>query len=695
MKKKITDVEKLIYEDMSGVNVPESLSPDNIKNILNKSKRKKTKMFMTTFATAACLVIIAGLGIYQNSLQKKDITISDKKTLLTVTEDAQSVSDNDKELYDKLYARVSSAFEENRGNNSYWGGDLAYDVMEDDSESMEASTNTTTVSGSLVKIESYSSDFAGTNVQVEAVDEGDIVKNDGRYLYQIILENYRTTSIQIVDTDGGLKEIAVIDAFEEISEFYVHEDTLVVIEKLWTDTDTDTDTYEYFTKFSKILSLDDTIYTSTINEFTRIHFYDISNRENPKVIKVYNIKGHYESSRISDNYFYIISKYYTEFPMNQEDFDAYLPVIDGEPLNADKIYLPEDSDAYDYMMISSINLEDPSEFVENYAIVCNGNQYYVSEDYIYVLDSWAGKRDIKEGKNTSFSNIIKISYDKGIFETVAETQVKGTVSDQFAMNEYNGYFRVITCVDTFEVEEIIDDISGESLGYAYKGAFGETNSVYVLDENLSLVGSIEGLAEDERVYSARFMGDIGYFVTFRETDPLFTVDFSDPTNPHIIGELKISGFSDYLHFYGDNLLLGIGYEADEDTGATNGVKISMFDISDPTDVREINKLVFDEYYYSTACYTHHAVLVNVDKNVIGFTASGYGSKNGEYKNCVDYKCFSYNDGFKERFTINCNDNLNSYYIRGTYIGETFYLLGEDGNVSAYNLESGEFIESLK
>ena len=115
---------------------------------------------------------------------------------------------------------------------------------------------------------------------------------------------------------------------------------------------------------------------------------------------------------------------------------------------------------------------------------------------------------------------------------------------------------------------------------------GETNSVYVLDKELKQIGAIEDLAEDERVYSARFMGEVGYFVTFRETDPLFSVDLSDPEKPKIVGELKIPGFSDYLHFYGEDQLLGIGMNVDEETQITDGVKLSMFDISDKTDVKE-------------------------------------------------------------------------------------------------------------
>ena len=243
---------------------------------------------------------------------------------------------------------------------------------------------------------------------------------------------------------------------------------------------------------------------------------------------------------------------------------------------------------------------------------------------------------------------------------------------------------------------MVDDVTGEEIGYYNWEFMPESNNVYVLDENLKVTGKIEGLAEEERVYSARFMGNIGYFVTFRQVDPLFSVDFSNPKEPKILGELKISGFSEYLYFYGENLLLGIGYEADENTGRTEGIKLSMFDVSDPANVKEINKMV-TEYEFSEALYEHHSVLVSVSKNLIGFTAEDYDTNKANR----EYVTYSYGDekGFKERFAVDISpteENGWAYYnTRGTYINDTFYLLQHNGNVSAYELESGKKIEDLK
>ena len=123
-----------------------------------------------------------------------------------------------------------------------------------------------------------------------------------------------------------------------------------------------------------------------------------------------------------------------------------------------------------------------------------------------------------------------------------------------------------------------------------------------------------------------FMGDVGYFVTFRQVDPLFSVDLSDPANPEIIGELKIPGFSEYLHPYGDGKLLGIGMDVDEAGVITEGVKVSMFDVSDPSDVKELTNCVLEDMYGTDVGDNYKAVFVDVEKNLFGFLAYGNVSK---------------------------------------------------------------------
>ena len=210
-----------------------------------------------------------------------------------------------------------------------------------------------------------------------------------------------------------------------------------------------------------------------------------------------------------------------------------------------------------------------------------------------------------------------------------------------------------------------------------------SNTLYVLDEDLEKVGEISGLAEEEYVYSARFMGEIGYFVTFKQVDPLFSVDLSDPENPKIIGELKIPGFSEYLHPYGDGKLLGIGMSVDEEGMTTEGVKLSMFDVSDPENVEETANFVLEDMYGSDVFYNYRAVFTDTEKNLFGFSA--YGDQ-------TEYFVFSYDDesGFHEVFSR----RLSGYYeARGLYVGEHFYLVA--GNtVESYTLSDFEKLDDI-
>ena len=289
------------------------------------------------------------------------------------------------------------------------------------------------------------------------------------------------------------------------------------------------------------------------------------------------------------------------------------------------------------------------------------------------------------------THIYRFSYQDGKMEKKAEGTVKGSLQDDFAMNEHGGYLRLVTTVEEEKVEKVVDDITGEEIGYNSVD-LSTSNSLYVLDSDLNAVGKVEDLAKDERIYSARFLGDTGYFVTFRQVDPLFSVDLSDPRNPKILGELKISGFSEYLHFYADSLLLGIGMEADEKTGATEGLKLTMFDISNPADVKEQSTLSLGAYSYANALYNYKAVLIDLEKNLFGFSAESY-----EEDYTCKYLLFSYENGeFKKRMEMECKDLEmdDSSSVRGTYIGDVFYLMYYSGRVEAYSLADGSKVGEL-
>ena len=172
-------------------------------------------------------------------------------------------------------------------------------------------------------------------------------------------------------------------------------------------------------------------------------------------------------------------------------------------------------------------------------------------------------------------------------------------------------------------------------------------------------------------------------MTYRQTDPLFSVDLSDPSKPQIIGELKIPGFSEYLHPFGEGKLLGIGMDVDETGTVTNGVKLSMFDISDASDVKEVQKYVLEDMYSTDVAYNYKAALISEELNLIGFTA--YGQRQTFYM-------FSYDN--EKGFTMRFSRELSGYgEARGIYSDSRFYLVA--GNtVEVYTLDTFDKIDDI-
>jgi uncharacterized secreted protein with C-terminal beta-propeller domain len=213
----------------------------------------------------------------------------------------------------------------------------------------------------------------------------------------------------------------------------------------------------------------------------------------------------------------------------------------------------------------------------------------------------------------------------------ASGEVPGRVLNQFSLDEYNGYLRIATTV----------------------GRWSEaTNDLYVLDEDLSAVGSIKDFGKEERIYAVRFIGDKGYIVTFREIDPFFVMDLSDPENPAIKGELKIPGYSSYLHPITTDLILGIGKE-------DQNVKISLFDVSDAEKPEEIDKYELDEYW-SDVLNTHHAFLLD-SKHEIFFLPGGKGGY-----------IFSYKNG-----ELRLEKAVSTSALRAIYIEDYLYIIGNE------------------
>jgi len=429
-------------------------------------------------------------------------------------------------------------------------------------------------------------DYSGTNIQVEGVDEADLVKTDGNYIYLVSGE-----TVYIVRAFPA-EEAEIVASFEprlRVTELYVSGDKLVAIHApdyyyFWYDWDIAPTEEEQAIK-------------------TTAFVYDISDRSQPVLEREVGVDGYYTSSRMIGDYVYLIAS----LPALLNYTDPILPGIrDGNQtcvIEATDVWFVNSTDNnYGYTNIVSLNVQDLEEEVttETYLMGSSSN-VYASLNNIYLTSmEWVFKHDV--GWETT--TVYKISVDGGSVELVAEGTVPGKVLNQFSMDERGDHFRIAT-----------------TSGQVSRSGGGTSNNLYVLNSTMGIAGRLEGLAPGEDIYSARFMGERCYLVTFKKVDPLFVIDLADPENPTVLGKLKIPGYSDYLHPYDENTLIGIGketVEAEEGNFAWyQGVKVSLFDVSDVSDPKELAKYeIGDRGTDSPALYNHKAFLFSLSKNML-------------------------------------------------------------------------------
>ncbi len=701
-------IEELLQRKGEELEIPKKLEPERMQKVLEEyegNRGAKQQFFKKrrypVLASAACFLLAVGilLPVWQaGSFSSGEGAVQTEPGKLETAQnripsgtpkEEQELLELPNQSYEEIYACLSE----------YWKtcADMTGASAREDMNFTEAikEPEMEDAAGGEQKLLASESAFGRTNTQVAQVDEADRIKNDGRYLYQIATKqpdgaDTSSTGIQILDTGDGLAETAFVDGFESLEEFYVWNDLLLTIENKYYDDASP------LTASRKGAYVEDAAVCGSLSleqGYHEISIYQIADRSHPRKLKTFTLQGRYESSRISEGYFYGISRFTAEPGEGAQDYDAYIPSIDGKRMEADRICCPSDADGADYLVLVSIDLSDPSSFTDSRAVLAGSGTYYVSTGNIYVAQYrpvWQTELQ-KEGSVKDTTQLLRFSYRNGRFYAQAEGEVPGNVESSFSMDEYEGNLRMAVTVQEYNAKEIRDDRTGERLGFDY-GEAKETSALYILSPSLTVKGKIEGLAEGETIRSARLLGKTGYFVTFRQTDPLFAVDLSDPEHPQVLGELKVSGFSEYLHIYGENRLLGIGMEAEEATGQEQGMKLSMFDTSDPTELKEVSRLRLEGYDYSEALWDHRAVLVDTEENIIGFMAEGWRKKEHQ----MDYFLFSYEEGAFVQ-TLKADARLeDSGYVRsrGTFIGNVFYLLFENGTVRAYDRETGELLEEL-
>ncbi|MFH1565497.1 MAG: beta-propeller domain-containing protein [bacterium] len=515
-----------------------------------------------------------------------------------------------------------------------------------------------------------STDFSTTNIQVEGVDEADIIKTDGKYIYAVSKNN-----LFIIDAYPA-EDSTIISKIEFKSnpqDIYINGNSLIVY-----GNDNNISNSDFYIKLSS---------SRRYSPYTFLKVFDISDKKNPKQVRDLDFEGNYINSRMIGDYVYFVTTTYSYYL----DEDVVIPKIveDGEVLSNDKAdarcncpniyYFDIPYQQYNFTSIATVNITDNSQKINNEIYLLAGNQnMYVSQSNIYltytkyineetlamevvkemVLPKLSEKDRDKIAKIETVDNFILSKEEKlnkiGLVlqryvESLSETtqdelekkieekykdiskelektvihkiainkenlvyqnfgEVTGQILNQFSMDENNGYFRIATTKNRTWSQ------------FAEEDQKDSYNNLYVLNGDLKVVGAVENLAEGERIYSVRFMQNRAYMVTFKQTDPLFVIDLKDPENPKVLGTLKIPGFSNYLHPYDENTLIGLGRDTQENErgGVTNGgIKLSLFDVSDVEKPKEIDTYVIgDSSTSSIALNDHKAFLFSRNKNLL-------------------------------------------------------------------------------
>jgi inhibitor of cysteine peptidase len=543
--------------------------------------------------------------------------------------------------------------------------------------------STTSVAPQAMDAKAGGAGYSETNNQVANVDEADLIKTDGEYIYTIT-----GNTLFIVRAGENAEVVKTLEFEQQPTGLFVEDDKLVVFGNFYD--------IDYFKRID---------FVPRRGGMTFFNVYDISNAQSPQLVKEYKFEGAYFQARMHKDTVYFVV---TVFPEGKSDYPTPV-IVDGTTVRSmpvtDIYYFPIPYDQVQLATVHAVDLNNLNAVSSRAVAVEWNNQLYMSEKNIYIthteqINEWEIRQDIiselvepqltqkdrdliQRIKNTDnevltraekqqkiyavyssyyeyMNTSERTAFDKNVDERLKEEleqykamsytiinrisidglqvaatgKVPGTLNNQFAMDEYGDYLRVATTIEPWwgwirpmgpiVMETAVDAAQPSVAKIAPPMPRSEsTNNVYVLDMSMNVVGELEDLAKGERIFSTRFMGERLYMVTFRQVDPFFAIDLSDARHPKVLGELKVPGFSRYLHPYDDHTVIGIGRDATE-MGQQQGLKISLFDVTDVANPREIAKWVADDQYSQSAVeWEHKAFLFDKEKELLVIPAYSY------------------------------------------------------------------------
>jgi uncharacterized secreted protein with C-terminal beta-propeller domain len=500
----------------------------------------------------------------------------------------------------------------------------------------------TTANGAVAK--STSVNHTQTNIQVAGVDESDRAKvDDNGYIYQLVNNQVIITKAFPIEQLSQSAIIVLPEGNFSPTGLYLQAGKLVVVGNTWQELSPPVEFKNITSPTAKMAYGGWWGYMR--NTQTRTIIYDVSDQTKPKQIRDVVVDGDYLDSRRIGNYLYFITRSYPRYymmpslvstnPLFMKTKDILPSISDSKAGKTstktmalkDVVYFPDFVEP-DYVVVASIDLDQPQKEVVTKAYLGAGDLVYASHENLYLSASkynFGGNGDDVIPKNITTTQIFKIGIDAGKMNFVAAGEVKGTALNQFSMDEQGDYFRIATTTNSWSSE------TNESY-----------SSLFVLNKEMKTVGKIDKLGEREDIYATRFMGNRCYIVTFKLTDPLFAIDLSNPLNPTVMGELKIPGYSNYLHPYDETHLIGFGKEAAvyqpeksdvASAGTTTdtpwwtggsafyqGLKVVLFDVADMTNPKQVGESVSigDRGTDSPILWDHKALYWDAEKHLFGF-----------------------------------------------------------------------------
>ena len=546
-----------------------------------------------------------------------------------------------------------------------------------------------------------SNDFSTTNIQVENVDEADIIKTDGEYIYSL-------SDNQVIITDARDPENPVI--VKELSsasfstsapeEILLYNDKLIVI--------------------------------GTMSGKTTVEVYDITSKENPVKREAYSVNGRYYTSRLTKGKLYVISTGSLNYSKGKVD-TTYTENSVTRKISYNDMYYFKDKLTSAQTTISTLDLDKDSAKVDVTLYLLRISNLYVSENNMYLVsDNYSASNpsfvkiffgllgprgalfeaerivedDYYDYSDSDETQIYKFELNNGKIKYAGLGKVEGDTIDQFSLDEYNSNLRVALYTE-------------------------EGSKIAVFNDKMKLIGESEKVAQGEKMYSSRFIGQRGYLVTYLNTDPLFCFDLSNPKKPEILGELQISGYSTYLHPYDENHLIGIGYESEIRTNRNSqgkvisnnavitGMKMAIFDVTDINNpIMVSDTKIGDSTTRSSILTNHKALLFSKEKQIIAIPVNTYDSEleiedgNNDISNITKtyttrskgyrtegYLVYNINltDGLQSKGFIEHETDVKRYsgtnLIRGLYIKDNLFTVSQ-GMIKVNKIDTLEEISSV-